>query len=156
MMRSAPLLRLFAVPATLVVLASCGSDSSGPLPAQNPTMVLTVTPSGTTMYAGDSLIIILDASDSTAARKIRLIRTSVSVNGALTYDDNVSADSAYSVHRIVSLRIPDGPLASSSLTYSVAVVPTSGATIEANSFIITVLDTVSARRVMQANPATSH
>lgn len=142
MMRAAPFLRLFAVQATIVVLASCGSDSSGPLSPQNPTLVTTVTPSGTTMYAGDSLIITIDASDSTAARKIRLVRTSVGVNGALTYTDVVSADSAYHVHRTVNLRIPDGPLVSNSLTYSVEVVPTSGATIAENSFIITVLDTV--------------
>jgi hypothetical protein len=42
----------------------------------------------------------------------------------------------------VNLHIPDGPLVSNSLTYSVDVVPTSGATIAENSFIITVLDTV--------------
>jgi hypothetical protein len=134
--------RLLAVAVTAVALVSCGSDSNGPPPPQNPTLVTTVSPSGTTMYAGDSLIITIDATDSTAVRKIPLIRTSVGVNGALTYEDNVSADSAYHVHRTVNLRIPDGPLASNNLTYSINVVPATGATIAANSFIITVLDTV--------------
>jgi hypothetical protein len=137
-------------------LIACGSDSSGPLPPQNPTLLITVTPSGTTMYAGDSLIISLDASDSTDVRKIHLASTRVGVQGVVTYEDNVDAGGAYHVQRSVRLRIPDGPLASNTLTYTVGVVPTVGATIAANSVIITVLDTVTVRRVGTAFPTVNH
>lgn len=125
-----------------IVLASCGSDSSGLGPSQNPTLSSTTTPSGTTMYAGDSLTISFVASDSTASRKIALLYTYVGVNGALTYDDSVDAHGASVVRRTVKLRIPDGPLASNDMSISIGVVPEVGATIQASSFIITVLDTV--------------
>ncbi|MEO6211655.1 MAG: hypothetical protein ABIQ10_16220 [Gemmatimonadaceae bacterium] len=69
LLRRLPLLLVAAGSATVM---SCGGDSTRPLPAQNPTLVTTVTPTGTTMYAGDSLIIALDASDSTSVRTIPL------------------------------------------------------------------------------------
>jgi hypothetical protein len=123
---------------------------------QNPTLLITVTPSGTTMYAGDSLIITLDASDSTDASKIHLANTYVGVQGVVTYEDRVDAGGAYRVQRSVRLRIPDGPLASNNLNYTVGVVPTVGATIQANSIIITVLDTVTVRRVGASFPTVKH
>lgn len=96
------------------------------------------------MYAGDSLIISLVASDSTASRQIPLASTFVGVNGAFTYEDSVDAHGAFVVRRTVRLRIPDA-LASNSMSISIGAVPTIGATIEENSFIITVLDTVTSR-----------
>ena len=125
-----------------VLLAACGGDSNVLGPGQNPTLSSTTTPSGTTMYAGDSLIISLVASDSTASRKIPLLYTYVGVNGAFTYDDSVDAHGASVVQRTVRLRIPDGPLVSNDMSISIGVVPEAGATIQSSSFIITVLDTV--------------
>src|SRR5665213_557120 len=136
MTRFSRLMRALQLAAILGILTSCGGDSSGPLPPQNPTLSSTTTPSGTTMYAGDSLIISLVASDSTASRQIPLASTFVGVNGAFTYEDDVDAHGAYVVRRTVRLRIPDGPLTSNNMSISIGVVPTIGATIASNSFII--------------------
>lgn len=108
------------------------------------------------MYAGDSLIIEFVASDSTASRQIPLASTFVGVNGALTYEDSVDAHGAVVVHRTVRLRIPDGPLASNLMSISVGAVPTIGATIEANSLIITVLDTMTSHRVGAKMPTVAY
>ena len=107
------------------------------------------------MYAGDSLIISIVASDSTAARQIPLVYTYVGVNGAFVYDDSVDAHGASVVRRTVNLRIPDS-LASNIMSISIGAVPTTGATIQDNSFIITVLDTVTSRRVGARGPARAY
>ncbi len=155
-MRYSRLMRASTVVAIFGMLTSCGGDSSGPLSPQNPTLSATTTPNGTTMFAGDSLIIEFIASDSTAARQIPLVYTFVGVNGPLTYEDSVDAHGAVVVHRTVRLRIPDGPLVSNLMRISIGAVPTEGATIEANSFIITVLDTVTSRRVGARIPALAY
>lgn len=156
MMRFSRLMRAVQVVAILGMVTSCGGDSSGPLPSQNPTLSATTTPSGTTMFAGDSLIIEFIASDSTAARQIPLASTFVGVNGALTYEDSVDAHGAFVVHRTVRLRIPDGPLVSNLMSISVGAVPTIGATVGENSLIITVLDTVTSRRVGAKVPTVAY
>lgn len=136
------------------MFAACGGDSTGPA-RQNPTVSATTSPNGTTMYAGDSLIISIVASDSTATRQIPLLYTYVGVNGAFTYDDSVDAHGASVVRRTVNLRIPDS-LSSNVMSISIGAVPTEGATIQENSFIITVLDTVSSRRVGATAPAIAY
>ena len=108
------------------------------------------------MFAGDSLIISIVASDSTAARQIPLLYTYVGVNGAFTYEDSVDAHGASVVRRTVNLRIPDGPLPSNMMSISVGAVPTEGATIQENSFIITVLDTTTTRRVGAGRPGRAY
>jgi hypothetical protein len=123
----------------------------GPAQTASETIYLTTADS-----AGDSLIIEFVASDSTAARQIPLASTFVGVNGAMTYEDSVDAHGAFVVHRTVRLRIPDGPLVSNLMRISIGAVPTEVATIEANSFIITVLDTVTSRRVGAKMPTVAY
>ncbi len=107
------------------------------------------------MFAGDSLTISVAASDSTLAGTIPLAYTYVAVNGAFLYTDSVDAHGAFSVQRTVKLRIPNGPLPSHNLSISSGVVPTIGASIADNLFIITVIDTVNSRRVGFGAPSGS-
>ena len=101
--------------------ASCGSDTTGPIP-QHPTLTVQLRPDLPNVLAGDTIAIKLTATDSTA-----LIYTVIRLSGAFVLTDSMNAGRTRSVTRTAHIAIPQNDLYQTTLHISVETMNGGGA-----------------------------